>query len=292
MSVAPAGLLREVDLDHAAARGVVERRRQSLDGVADPLAGRRGEVEIAIDAIHHAFAAERFQPGVDRLADGAEFDIGGVAERQHAKLDAVEARRALAHQFAIAAHRAGRRFALAPGGGDDDEFLGLGQVGRLEIGHIDQIRLQAVLARGFGEIIGERFAIAGFAGVDNRQRLGRARRRRRLGRLNTLAALHRLDAGQEAGQPGALHRRGRPDHLVEQSHVLFGEGGGFRNGRETRGHAETALPRNARQHAGDDEHHERGEHRHHPAVARQPGQEALRIVRIVLQGQLPSLRQP
>ena len=81
----------EIDRDHLGVRLGVGRER--LQRAADPLRGRLGEIEIAIDAIRDALAAERFEPRVDRLADGAELDIGGVAERQHAELDAVEARR-------------------------------------------------------------------------------------------------------------------------------------------------------------------------------------------------------
>ena len=63
--------------------------------------GRLREIEVAIDAIRDAPGAERFQPRVERLADGAELDIGGVAEREHAELDAVEARRGIAHQLFV-----------------------------------------------------------------------------------------------------------------------------------------------------------------------------------------------
>ena len=90
---------------------------------ASPIQSRGGlrEIEIAIDAVDHALAAERRKPFVDLLADGAEFHIGRVAQRQHAELDAVETRRALAHQFAVAAHGARRRLAFAPGRGDDHQ---------------------------------------------------------------------------------------------------------------------------------------------------------------------------
>ena len=63
-----------------------------------------------IDALDHALAPERLQPRVERLADGAEFRVSGVAQRQHAEFDAVETRGALAHQLLIGARGArGRR---------------------------------------------------------------------------------------------------------------------------------------------------------------------------------------
>jgi len=90
----------------------------AIQRIAEPGRCRRGEIEIAVDALDHAFAAQRGQPFVNASADGAEFRISRVAQRQHAVFDAVEARGALAHQFAIGAHGARRRLALAPCGGD------------------------------------------------------------------------------------------------------------------------------------------------------------------------------
>ena len=56
----------------------------------------------------------------------------------------------------------------------------LPSVGEIEIGHVDDVGLQPVLARGLGEIVGELLAVTGFAGVDDGDRLGRTRRRGRL----------------------------------------------------------------------------------------------------------------
>ena len=167
------GLGAEIDGDHRAAFGF--RRRQNLDRVTDPLGGRLAEVEVAIDALDHALAAERSEPLVDCLADGAEFHIGGVAERQHAELDAVEPRRAIAHQRGVGRHGACRRVAFAPGRGDDDQTFRRWQCCEIEIGEVDQGRLQSVLARQLGKIAGELFRITGFGGVENGQRLGRPR---------------------------------------------------------------------------------------------------------------------
>ena len=99
------------------------------------------------------------------LPIGAEFRIGRVAQRQHAELDAVEARRALAHQLVIDAHGARRRIALAPGGGDDDELLGGGERGRSRSAMSMTRRLEAVLARRLGNVAGELFGIAGLARI-------------------------------------------------------------------------------------------------------------------------------
>src|SRR5207342_3759037 len=97
------------------------RRRQRLHGVADPAAGGLGKIEITIDAIDDALAAECGQPLIDLLADRTEFRISGVAEREHTEFNALKARRALAHQLFIGTDRPCRRFALAPRGGDENE---------------------------------------------------------------------------------------------------------------------------------------------------------------------------
>src|SRR4029078_13171501 len=67
-------------------------RLQPFTAAADPARRRFREIEIAINAVNHALAAEGREPLVDLPADGAELRIGGVTERQHAEFDAVEAR--------------------------------------------------------------------------------------------------------------------------------------------------------------------------------------------------------
>ena len=107
------------------------------------------------------------------LADRAELRIGGIAECEHAEFHAIEPRRGVAHQFVVGAYGACRRLAFAPGRGDDDEAVARKRAPRVEIGHVDQSRLEAVLARGLAEIGGELFGIPGFGRVDDGQRLGR-----------------------------------------------------------------------------------------------------------------------
>jgi hypothetical protein len=48
---------------------------------------------------------------VERLPDRTELRVAGVAQRQHAEGEAVEARRGIGHQLAIGPHRAGGRLA-------------------------------------------------------------------------------------------------------------------------------------------------------------------------------------
>ena len=106
----------EIDRDDVVGRRT--RRGDRLQRALDPDPGGRLEVEVAIDALHGAGAAERFEPRVDRLADGAELRIGRVAEGQHPEGHPIETRSALAHELAIGPDGPRRRLALAPGRGD------------------------------------------------------------------------------------------------------------------------------------------------------------------------------
>ena len=126
----------EIDRDHLGVRR--DFRRQRLQRAGDPCRGRLGEIEIAVDALRDPPRPERREPLVECLADGAEFHIGGVAERKHAELDAVEPRRRIAHQFLVGARRARGRLAFAPGRRDDDQPLHASERGDLQIRHVDE----------------------------------------------------------------------------------------------------------------------------------------------------------
>ena len=219
------GLGAEIDGDHRSA--FCFRRRQNLDRVTNPLGGRLAEVEVAIDPLNHALAAERSEPLVDCLADGAEFHIGSVAECQHAELDAVEPRRAIAHHRGVGRHGTCRRVAFAPGRGDDDQTFRRWQCCEIEIGEVDQGRLQSVLARQLGKIAGELFRITGFGGVENGQRLGRPSFRRRLRR-----GPGSFQPSQEAREPSPLGDARRADDPIEELDLLLGEWCGLRDRRE------------------------------------------------------------
>src|SRR5438128_690663 len=94
---------------------------ERLERRIDPSTGGLREIDIAIDTVRDTPAAERFQPRIQRPADGAELAIGGIPEGQHAELDAIEARRALPHQFPVGSPSACRRIAFTPRRGDDNE---------------------------------------------------------------------------------------------------------------------------------------------------------------------------
>ncbi len=215
----------EIDRDHLSDRRAgLGRGRERRDGAFDPARGRLREVEVEVDARGDAFGAQRLQAGVDRLADGAEFHVGRVAERQHGECDAVEARRAIAHEHRIGCGRARRRLAFAPGRRDDDQPAGRRQRRHVEVGHVDDRWPQAALARELGQVGGQAFAVAGFAREHDRQRLGGARDRGRPGGRRLA-----VGAGQESGEPGALDRVGGADHAIENLDLVLGERRGLRD---------------------------------------------------------------
>ena len=170
----------EVDVhDRGGAGGV--RRRQFAQRLLGPLGRLLGVVEVEVDAREGARAAQRRETLVDRLAGGAELRVGGVAERQHGKAHAFDARRSLAHQRGVEVDGAARRIAFAPGRGEHDQVLGLRQHGKVGIGNVDDLGVEAML---LGELLGahgQGFGVAAFAGIENGQRLARLRRRGRLG---------------------------------------------------------------------------------------------------------------
>ena len=71
-----------------------------------------------------AHGAELGQARVDAPADLAEVDVAEIAERQHAKRDALEARRVRRPSGLVELDRALRRVALAPGAGDHQQVTG------------------------------------------------------------------------------------------------------------------------------------------------------------------------
>ena len=212
----------EVDFDHAA---TVSCGRERMEGRFDPLCSRIGEIEVKISPLGDALAAEGGQALVDRFADGAEFNIGGVAEGEHAELDAIEARSFVAHEVGIGARGAGGRIAFAPGRGDHDQAARAGQGCDIKIGHVDDRGLEALLACGLGHVVCKLFAVAGFAREHDGQRFGRARRG---GGLRS--GRRCVKPGQKAGEPGALDLVCRSHHAIEDFDFVLGERRGLWNG--------------------------------------------------------------
>src|SRR5262249_5605514 len=127
--------------------------------------------------------------------------------------------------------RAGRRLTFAPGRGNHHQPFGGGQRRQLEIRHIDECRLQPVLTRGFGKVARELLGIAGLTRVDDRQRLGRTCRGRRMRRHN--GGARSVKTCQKPGEPRTLDRACCADDAIEEVDLLFSEWRGLRNWRHT-----------------------------------------------------------
>ena len=158
--------LTKIDLDDRAAANI--RGRQRLDRLVDPDCGMGGKIKIAIGPLDNPLGPERGKTFVNRSANGAEFDIGGVAEREHAKFDSVEPWGVFTHQLRISARRAGGRLAFPPGRRDKHKTFGARKFCNIEISHVDNGRLESILACGFRQIAGELLGIPRFARKDDR----------------------------------------------------------------------------------------------------------------------------
>ena len=150
-------------------------RREGLDRALDPGRGRLLEVEVAIDPLDGAGGAERGEAGVDRLADGAELGIGGVAERQYAVSDAVEPGR---RRATSARHSHGRTRA---GGSPSPQVAATTMRRRLRARCARSRSAKSIicgsesaLAGELRGVLGEALGVAGFAREQDGERLRRA----------------------------------------------------------------------------------------------------------------------
>ena len=222
--------------------------RELLERALRPVRGQRLVVEIAVDPRGDALAAELGQTGIDPPADLAEVDVAGIAERQHAEADALEAGRILGHQRPVELDRALRRIALAPGAGDHQEVRHARDLGRTGLGHVDQARGKS-LARGDLLRLGrDPFGIAGFGREQDGQRdlgpcPGERRRDRQRGRG--------VVAREKAREPVALLEVGLGHHGVERPDVLAREGRALgQDGQRRAGHRRLLQSRAAERSAG------------------------------------------
>ena len=166
----------EIDMHDGAASRRCFRRGQLGERAFGPFGRLLGIIEIEVDAIGSARGTQLFEPRVDRLTDPAEIGIGRVAECQDRETHAVEARRLIAHQRLIEIDGAGWRVALAPRCGVDDKVFRLGEERHVGVRHIEDFGVETVLLSDFLRLVGERFGVAAFAGIKDRQRCPRFRR--------------------------------------------------------------------------------------------------------------------
>ena len=167
-----------------------------------------GEIDIEINAIEYADAAQRLEAGVDLFRGGAELRVGRVAKAQHGEPQSIEARGILGHQPPVEISGALWRVTLTPGRNVDNHAAHLGECGRCHIGHVDDLGVEAGLGGDLLGLEGEALGVARFGPIEQRQRRpnprGRSNRRRDMGKSTT--GLGRLVTGQEPRQPSALLR--------------------------------------------------------------------------------------
>ncbi len=210
--------LGEVDLDDPAIRlgaQAVQLAELSQERLG-PGRCRRLVVEVALDPGCHPRGAQGRKAFVESAAGGAEIDVAGITQRQHREADAIQLRRVLSHECLVERGGALRRVALAPGAGEHQEVLVLGEIGGRDVGHVEQLGVEALLA---GRLLGrgrQLLGIAGFGAVEQGERhfgLGRCRRAwRRTGR--------REIAGQKARQPLALLGAGGRHDRIQRPDLL------------------------------------------------------------------------
>ncbi len=207
----------EIDMHNGAASRRCFRRGQLGERALGPFRRLLGIIKIEVDAIGSARGTQFFKPRVDGLTNSAEIGIGRVAECQDRETHAVEARRLIAHQLLIEINGSGWRIALAPRCGVDDKIFRLGENRHVRVRHIEDFGVETVLLSDFLRLVGERFGVAAFAGIKDRQRCPRFGRR---SRRKHAAALGRLEAREETCQPGALLRSCPSNDLVQHVDVF------------------------------------------------------------------------
>ena len=229
----------EVDVDDVAARD--DRRRirlgapgQLLERAARPGRRRRLVVEIALDPRRDALAAQRLEAQIDAPPDLAEVDVARIAEREHGKAHAIEARRVLGHERLVELGGALGRIALAPGAGDHQEVALVRDLCRADLGHVEQLCGEALLARGLLEVGADALGIARFGGVEDRERDPGARRG--CGRGERRAGGRGMVAGEKAAQPVPLLGVGARHDRIQRLDVLGRERRAVREQRQGRGH--------------------------------------------------------
>ncbi len=209
--------------DHGAAPGVCARPSrfgslgQLLERGLCPVGRRTLVVEIAVDPRRDAQAAKLGKPGIEPPADLAEVDVAGIAERQHAEADAIEARRVLGHQPLIELDRPLRRVALAPGAGDYQQVRHLGDLGGRGLRHVDQLCRKPLLGRRFFGLGGDSFRIAQLGPEQDRERDFRPRPRQWRGQRQCGRG---MVSGEKAREPLALLEVGLGHHGVQSPDVL------------------------------------------------------------------------
>ena len=206
---------REIDV-HDLGVGAGFSGGKSGERFVGPLRRLLGVIKIEVEPVGGARCTKGFKPGIDVFAGLTELRISCVAECKDSKPDTFQARRCIAHQGVIKIDGPAWRIAFAPGGGINDEVLGLCQQRQISVGHIEDLGIEAVLLRRLLGFQRQCFAIATFRRIQNSQRRTRLRGRDGLRRTT----LRRFKSCKKSSKPAPLHRSRLRDHAIEGVDVL------------------------------------------------------------------------
>ena len=96
--------------------------------------------------------------------------VAGVAQATDGELHSVELGHAVAHELLIVVDGSVRWIALTPRADNDKKVLGLLQVSRLGVAHVDHLGFEAGLVGRLLNSAGKFFGVTGFRTVKNGQR--------------------------------------------------------------------------------------------------------------------------
>jgi len=126
-----------------------------------PRGGRRVEIDVAVDAIGDAARAERREAFIGNAARLAELRVARVAEREHGKAQALEARRLATEEEIEEGARAIGRVAVAVGARDEIQQPLLRELARGVVACRDGPGRDAACVERGDELLGDATAVAG-----------------------------------------------------------------------------------------------------------------------------------
>lgn len=118
--------------------------------MVEPLVEGVVVVDVALDERREAFGSEFFEDEVELFGALVKVRIFGVAEAEDGEVGFLEYRGAVRVESLVESLGVVRWFAVAVGGGDDEEIFGLEEMVGLGVGHVEDSDLVAVRGEGLG----------------------------------------------------------------------------------------------------------------------------------------------
>ncbi len=114
-------------------------------------------INITLDAVAEALASEFFENGVEIFGALVEIRIFGIAESQHGEAGVFKAGSRIGMKEFVKFLGVVGWFAIAVGGGDDEEVFDFGDGFGVRFGHVGDGDLVTFGGEGFGGLFGESF---------------------------------------------------------------------------------------------------------------------------------------